>query len=177
MKTNLLNNCYDKFVTEEIIEQVKHPIMEILVKREYKKKDYTIGKMYINGEYFCDTLEDTDRGLTQIMTLSEIKEVKEYGRTAIPTGRYPIAYTYSARFKKHLPLLLNVPAFEGVRIHPLNTSKETEGCIGQGICDNPDKDWIRDSRKNYNELMRILEYRLDTMHEDVRIKVESNDRV
>ena len=49
--------------------------MEILVKREYKKKDYTIGKMYINGEYFCDTLEATDRGLTQIMTLSEIKEV------------------------------------------------------------------------------------------------------
>jgi hypothetical protein len=129
MKTNLLNDCYDKFVTDEIREQVKHPIMEILVKREYKKKDYTIGKMYINGEYFCDTLEDTDRGLTQIMTLSEIKEVKEYGCTAIPTGRYPVAYTYSSRFKKHLPLLLNVPAFDGVRIHSGNTHKDTEGCI------------------------------------------------
>lgn len=156
MKTNLLNDCYDKFVTDEIREQVKHPIMEILVKREYKKKDYTIGKMYINGEYFCDTLEDTDRGLKQDMPLAEIKEVKEYGRTAIPTGRYKVAYTYSPRFKKHLPLLLNVPAFEGVRIHPFNTSKETEGCIGPGTCDNPDKDWIRDSCKTFAKFMRIL---------------------
>lgn len=145
--------------------------MEILVKREYKKKDYTIGKMYINGEYFCDTLEDTDRGLTQIMTLSEIKEVKEYGRTAIPTGRYPIAYTYSQRFKKHLPLLLNVPAFEGVRIHPLNTSKETEGCIGQGICDNPDKDWIRDSRKTFDKFMRILKPAIEAC-EDIWIEIK-----
>lgn len=130
--------------------------MLIEIKRLYKKADYTIGKMYIDGEYFCDTLEDTDRGLTQLMTLSEIKEVKEYGRTAIPTGRYQVAYTYSPRFKKHLPLLLQVPAFEGVRIHPLNTSKETEGCIGQGICDNPDKDWIRDSCKTFAKFLRIL---------------------
>ena len=153
-KTNLLNNCYDKFVTEEIREQVKHPIMEILVKREYKKKDYTIGKMYINGEYFCDTLEDTDRGLTQIMTLSEIKEVKEYGNTAIPTGRYPIAYTYSARFKKHLPLLLNVPAFEGVRIHSGNTHKDTEGCILLG--ENKAVGKVLNSRKTMDEFLRIL---------------------
>lgn len=154
MKTNLLNNCYDKFVTDEIREQVKHPIMEILVEREYKKKDYTIGKMYINGEYFCDTLEDTDRGLTQIMTLSEIKEVKEYGCTAIPTGRYPISYTYSPRFKKHLPLLLNVPAFDGVRIHSGNTHKDTEGCILLG--ENKAVGKVLNSRKTMDEFLRIL---------------------
>ena len=146
--------------------------MEILVKREYKKKDYTIGKMYINGEYFCDTLEDTDRGLKRDMSLSELKELKEYGRTAIPTGEYVLTITYSDRFAKMMPLINDVPAFSGVRIHPLNTSKETDGCIGVGICDNPNKDWIRDSRKTYNKLMRILEYRLYTMHEDVKIRIE-----
>lgn len=146
--------------------------MEILVERKYKKKDYTIGKMYINGEYFCDTLEDTDRGLKQEYSLAELKEMKEYGKTAIPTGEYVLTITYSNRFAKMMPLINNVPAFSGARIHPLNTSKETEGCIGVGICDDPNKDWIRDSRKTYNELMRILECRLDTMHEEVRIRIE-----
>lgn len=151
--------------------------MLIEVKRIYNKADYTIGKMYIDGEYFCDTLEDTDRGLAQGMSLSELKEMKEYGKTAIPTGEYVLTITYSNRFAKMMPLINDVPAFSGARIHPLNTSKETEGCIGVGICDDPNKDWIRDSRKTYNELMRILEYKLDTMHEEVRIKIESNGRV
>lgn len=169
MKTNLLNDCYDKFVTDEIKEQVKHPIMEILVKREYKKKDYTIGKMYINGEYFCDTLEDTDRGLTQIMTLSEIKEVKEYGCTAIPTGRYPIAYTYSQRFKKHLPLLLNVPAFTGIRIHSGNTHKDTEGCILLG--ENKAVGKVLNSRKTMDEFLRILKPAIEAC-EDIWIEIK-----
>lgn len=169
MKTNLLNDCYDKFVTDEIREQVKHPIMEILVKREYKKKDYTIGKMYINGEYFCDTLEDTDRGLTQIMTLSEIKEVKEYGRTAIPIGRYQVAYTYSPRFKKHLPLLLQVPAFEGVRIHSGNTHKDTEGCILLG--ENKAVGKVLNSRKTMDEFLRILKPAIEAC-EDIWITIK-----
>ena len=151
--------------------------MLIEVKRLYKKADYTIGKMYIDGEYFCDTLEDTDRDLKQEYSLAELKEMKEYGKTAIPTGEYIVTITYSNRFKKMMPLINDVPAFSGVRMHPLNTSKETEGCIGVGICDDPNKDWIRDSRKTYNELMRILEYRLNTTHEEVRIRIESNDRV
>ena len=168
-KTNLLNNCYDKFVTEEIREQVKHPIMEILVKREYKKKDYTIGKMYIDGEYFCDTLEDTDRGLTQVMSLAEIKEVKEYGNTAIPTGKYPIAYTYSPRFKKHLPLLLQVPAFEGVRIHSGNTHKDTEGCILLG--ENKAVGKVLNSRKTMDEFLRILKPAIEAC-EDIWITIK-----
>lgn len=168
-KNNLINNCYDKFVTDEIREQAKHPIMEILVKREYKKKDYTIGKMYINGEYFCDTLEDTDRGLTQLMTLSEIKEVKEYGCTAIPTGRYPIAYTYSPRFKKHLPLLLQVPAFEGVRIHSGNTHRDTEGCILLG--ENKAVGKVLNSRKTMNEFMSILNPAIEAC-EDIWITIK-----
>ena len=169
MKTNLLNDCYDKFVTDEIREQVKHPIMEVLVKREYKKKDYTIGKMYINGEYFCDTLEDTDRGLTQVMSLAELKEVKEYGRTAIPTGRYPIAYTYSPRFKKHLPLLLNVPAFEGIRIHAGNTHRDTSGCLLLGK--NKAVGKVLDSRKTMDEFLRILKPAIEAC-EDIWITIK-----
>lgn len=169
MKTNLLNDCYDKFVTEEIREQVKHPIMEILVEREYKKIDYTIGKMYINGEYFCDTLEDTDRGLTSTMSLAELKEVKEYGRTAIPTGRYPIAYTYSPRFKKHLPLLLQVPAFEGVRIHAGNTHRDTSGCLLLGK--NKAVGKVLDSRKTMDEFLRILKPAIEAC-EDIWITIK-----
>ena len=142
--------------------------MEILVKREYKKKDYTIGKMYINGEYFCDTLEDTDRCLTMTMSLAEIKEVKEYGRTAIPTGRYKVAYTYSPRFKKHLPLLLNVPAFEGVRIHSGNTHKDTEGCILLG--ENKAVGKVLNSRKTMDEFLRILKHAIEA-YEHIWIKI------
>lgn len=142
--------------------------MEILVKREYKKKDYTIGKIYIDGEYFCDTLEDTDRGLKQDMSLSELKELKEYGRTAIPTGRYPIAYTYSNRFKKHLPLLLQVPAFEGVRIHSGNTHNDTEGCILVGK--NRAVGKVLDSRKTMDEFLRVLNPAIEAC-EDIWIKI------
>ena len=150
-------------------KSAKFLLVEILVKREYKKKDYTIGKMYIDGEYFCETLEDTDRGLTQIMTLSEIKEVKEYGCTAIPTGRYPIAYTYSPRFKKHLPLLLNVPAFEGVRIHSGNTHKDTDGCILLG--ENKAVGKVFNSRKTMDEFLRVLKPAIETC-EDIWITIK-----
>ena len=142
--------------------------MEILVKREYKKKDYTIGKMYINEEYFCDTLEDTDRGLEQGMSLSELKEVKEYGCTAIPNGRYQVAYTYSPRFKKNLPLLLNVPAFDGVRIHSGNTHKDTEGCILLG--ENKAVGKVLNSRKTMDEFLHILNPAIEAC-EDIWIKI------
>ena len=85
--------------------------------------------MYIDGKYVCDTLEDTDRGLTKSMPVSEIKEKKVYGRTAIPTGKYQIVWSYSNKFKKNLPLLLNVPGYEGIRIHSGNTDADTYGCI------------------------------------------------
>ena len=74
--------------------------MEILVKRIAKKSKYTIGKMYIDGQYICDTLEDTDRGLNQNMSLEEIKNKKVYGETAVPTGTYKVDMnTVSPKFK------------------------------------------------------------------------------
>lgn len=103
--------------------------MDILLKRIARKSKYTIGKLYINGEYFCDTLEDTDRGLKQDMGLDEIKKIKVHSETAIPEGKYKIAWTYSQKYKRNMPLLLNVPGYEGIRIHSGNVPAHTQGCI------------------------------------------------
>lgn len=103
--------------------------MELRVKRIAKKDTYTIGKFYINDQYWCDTIEDKDRGLTNSMSLSEIKEAKVYSKTAIPTGRYEVIWSHSNAFNRQLPLLLNVPGFSGIRIHSGNTSADTAGCL------------------------------------------------
>lgn len=113
--------------------------MDLLLKRIARRDGYTIGRLYINGEYFCDTLEDTDRGLKQSDGLAVCKRKKIAGSTAIPTGRYRVVTNVvSPRFGKHkqyqfcegkLPRIINVPAFEGVLIHIGNYPKDTEGCI------------------------------------------------
>lgn len=104
--------------------------MEILIDRKWKKADYTISKVYVNGKDFgCNALEDTDRGLDQSMPIAQIAKLKIYGKTAIPRGRYLITYTYSNRFKKYLPYINNTKGFEGVRIHSGNTAENTLGCI------------------------------------------------
>lgn len=103
--------------------------MKIEVKRVAKKSTYTIGRMYIDGKYFCDTLEDKDRLLTQNTPLSTIMSVKMPGSTAIPTGTYKVIVNMSPKFKRNLPRLLNVPGFEGILIHRGNTDKDSAGCI------------------------------------------------
>lgn len=129
--------------------------MEILLQRVAKKDKYTIGKLYINDQYFCDTLEDTDRGLTQSMTEQQIKSKKVYGETAIPTGTYRIIISYSNRFKKQMPLLLNVPGFSGIRIHTGNTEKDSLGCILVGK--NKAVGKVLESRDTYSKLFSILQ--------------------
>lgn len=103
--------------------------MKILVKRTAKRPTYTIGKMYLDGKYFCDTLEDTDRNISQTTPLDTIKKVKLPNNTAIPTGTYKVIVNVSPKFKRLLPRLLNVPGFDGVLIHRGNTDKDTSGCI------------------------------------------------
>ena len=93
--------------------------MKIDVIRKWKKKEYTIGQMYINGQYFCDTIEDVVRE----------GQKKIYGKTAIPEGTYKVIMNYSSKFKRVLPLLLSVPSFTGIRIHRGNTAEDTNGCI------------------------------------------------
>ena len=109
--------------------------MELKLKRTDFTDTSTIGELSINGVFECFVLEDTDRGLKQSMSLPESVATKVHGKTAIPYGTYKIVVTKSERFSKmkgkpvYLPLLLNVPNYEGVRIHTGNKPTETEGCL------------------------------------------------
>lgn len=123
--------------------------MELLVERIYKGEDYTIGKLYINGTFFCDTLEDNVRLLNSY-------EDKVYGETAIPMGRYKVVLSYSKHFKCILPELLNVEFFKGIRIHAGNTKKDTEGCILVGECKNVEEGYIYNSKNTMKKLMEVL---------------------
>lgn len=114
--------------------------------RKYKKEEYTIGTLSIDGKYFCSTLEDKDRGLHSNMSLKEVNDIKVYGKTAIPTGTYTITLNViSAKFSKYdfyrklcnarMPRLLNVKGFSGILLHVADGPKGAdlvEGCIGVG---------------------------------------------
>ncbi len=109
--------------------------MELKLVRELFSMESTFGSLYINGEYFCKTLEDRVRDLE--------REKKVYGKTAVPFGRYGVELYQSPRFKRKLPRLLDVPCFEGVLIHRGNWASDTDGCIlvgrrivGDMLCDS-----------------------------------------
>lgn len=129
--------------------------MEIKVNRIARKAGYTIGRMSLNNEYFCDTLEDTDRGLSDSMQVNEVLAKKIKAQTAIPVGKYDVILTFSPKFKRVLPLLLNVKGFEGIRIHAGNTAeKDTEGCLLVG--ENKVKGQVINSRATLEKLMSVL---------------------
>jgi len=117
--------------------------MKIEIKRLHKTKHSTIGEMTIDGIWECYTLEDIER------------EVKIKSETAIPKGTYKVIINQSNRFKKLMPLLLNVPNFEGVRIHAGNTNHDTEGCILVGRTRS--KDFIGQSRKAFDTLFAKMQ--------------------
>ena len=102
--------------------------MKLVLRRIARRPTYTIGNLYIDGEFLCNTLEDTDRGLHQDMPLSEIKRIKVANETAIPTGTYKVIVNQSPKFGRLLPRLLDVPGFDGILIHRGNTDKDTSGC-------------------------------------------------
>ena len=120
--------------------------MTILLKRIALRDTYTIGKLYIDGQYMCDTCEDKVRDLS--------KEKKVYGETAIPYGTYKVSWTYSPKFKKYMPLLEDVPQFAGIRIHSGNTAKDSLGCILVG--ENKQKGMVLNSRATVNKLYPII---------------------
>lgn len=124
----------------------KQKTMLLRVERLWLNKDYTVGRLFIDGKYFCNTLEDTVRDLT--------KEKKVPEHTAIPYGTYKVIITYSARFKKDLPLLVDVPFFEGVRIHAGNTADDSAGCILLG--ENKVKGKVLNSRVYVNNLIERI---------------------
>lgn len=121
--------------------------MIITLIRKVGTKGFTEGKLYLDGVYFCDTIEDEERA----------KKVQN--KTAIPKGKYSVIINMSNRFKKLMPLLLNVPNYTGVRIHSGNTSEDTEGCIlvGKKLKDG----FVTKSRDTFKLLMKKLEGQKD----------------
>lgn len=121
--------------------------MKLKLIRKYRKPDYTIGILSVDGKYFCDTLEDCVRDLS--------KEEKVAGQTAIPAGTYEVKVDISPRFKRRLPRILNVPHFEGILIHRGNVPQDTSGCILVG--ENKIKGQVVNSTPYELELTRLLE--------------------
>lgn len=134
-------------------------MLNITVERKFKKPTYTIGIVYVNGERFCNSMEDKDRGLTSSMSLEEIKSKKVYGETAIPTGTYTVQYTYSNKFKKMMPLLVGVKGFDGIRIHSGNTAKDSLGCILLG--ENKEVGKVVNSRVTCDKFYAIIKKAID----------------
>ena len=147
--------------------------MEILVERKWKKDNYTIGNLYVNGKWFSNTLEDKDRGLKDSMSLTEIKTLKKPRITAIPTGTYEVTLNVvSPKFSKYpfynsinggrVPRLLNVKGFEGILIHVMDGPKGaelSEGCIGIGR--NLIKGGLLQGKEYYKKLYDILKNNKD----------------
>lgn len=123
---------------------------DLILKRRWYTDESTVGELYLGEEFLCYCLEDTVRkGM-----------VKVYGKTAIPSGKYEIVINFSDRFKKMMPLLLDVPGFTGIRIHSGNIAADTDGCLLTGLDYNPQTpDLIGRSRDAFNIVFpRIQDY-------------------
>lgn len=117
--------------------------MNLLLNRETFTEHSTIGELSVDGTFFCYVLEDVAR------------PIKIKHQTSIPAGRYKITITHSTRFDRELPLLNDVPGFEGIRIHPGNTDKDTSGCLLVGL--SRAKDLVGNSREAFNTLLPKLQ--------------------
>lgn len=135
--------------------------MELKVERKWPKTTYTVGRLYVDGKMFCNTLEDRVRDLNT--------EEKVYGETAIPAGRYRIIFNWSPKFGRNLPRLLNVPHFEGILIHPGNTADDSAGCILVGK--NSAVGRLSESRDTSDRLNVLIED-AQRRGEDIFITVE-----
>lgn len=147
---------------------------------------YCIGKLYVNGEYQNDTLEDTDRGLDQSMTLSEIKKKKVYRMTAIPTGTYKVTMNVQSPkfaqypfYKKlcngYLPRLQNVKGFDGILMHCGSTADNSAGCLLQGL--NTINGKLTNSQAVFTKLMKKHFIPAKMLDEDIEIKVTRKYKV
>lgn len=136
--------------------------MEIEVQRLWKKTDYTVGRMYVNGIFFSNTLEDAVRDIADDGT------GKVYGKTAIPAGRYKVVYGYSPKFKRRMPRLLDVPHFDGILIHAGNTAGDTLGCILVGL--NTKKGVLTSSR-HYSDMLNHRCELCDIRKEEIWITI------
>lgn len=154
--------------------------MRLTIERRWPKPTYTIGRLYVDGYFFCNTLEDRDRGLEQTQTEEYIRAHKVYGETAIPKGEYGVAlditspkYAASAWYWKlcrgKMPRLLSVKGFEGILIHPGNTAVDTLGCILVGK--NTKKGMLTESKATFAALYRKMRKAVDE-GEEITVVIE-----
>lgn len=140
-------------------------LMELVVDRRWKKQSYTISNLTIDGKWFCNVLEDADRGLNDSMNIERIKELKIPSITAIPRGTYEITLdVISPKYSKvqfyrevcegKVPRLLNVKGFEGVLIHAGNTDKDSAGCLLVGK--NKIRGQVIESKETFKKLYLLL---------------------
>lgn len=127
--------------------------MELELKRDTFTEYSTTGQLLVDGKLECFTLEDKDRHLEDGI----VKKI--YGRTAIPRGLYKVVLDWSPKYKRNMPHVLDVPGFEGIRIHSGNKHEDTEGCILVGKSRN--NDWIRDSQLALDALLAKIIMALD----------------
>lgn len=143
--------------------------MRLKLERKYLKETYTIGNLYIDGKFFCNTIEDKVRDLNKDGDLLDPGETKVYGETAIPYGTYEITLdVVSPKFSKYpfymeicngkLPRLLNVPHFEGILIHVADGYRGADlvqGCIGIGK--NKIKGGLLEGKETFKKLYNLLD--------------------
>lgn len=137
--------------------------MEISVKRLWPKTDYTVGRMWLDGIFFSNTLEDPVRDIAEDGT------GKIYGKTAIPAGRYKVVYCYSPKFKRRMPRLQDVPHFDGILIHAGATAEATLGCILVGL--NTKKGMLTSSR-HYSDMLNHRCELCDMRKEEIWITIQ-----
>lgn len=133
--------------------------MKLRVERLWKKPTYTVGRLYVDGKLYCNTLEDVVRDLD--------KEAKVPGKTAIPDGTYKVIFNWSPKFGRNLPRLLNVPHFDGILIHPGNTADDSAGCILVGK--NTEVGRLTESRYTSDKLNVLIE---DAQRHEEEITIE-----
>lgn len=138
--------------------------MKLLLKRKFKGDTYTVGDLFIDGTFFCNTIEDKVRILPLLCPdtpqgTSCRCEEKKYAETAIPYGTYKITMEHSPRFKRVLPYLHDVPHFLGILIHSGNTERDSAGCIIVGF--NTEKGRVTNSRATSDKLNEILSSQTD----------------
>lgn len=154
--------------------------MKLEVERRWKKETYTIGRLYVDGVYFCNTLEDKCRGLKQTDSIYFIKQRKVYGETAIPSGTYTVAMNvispkyaaiawYWQLCQGKMPRLFNVPGFEGILVHPGNDPTQTLGCLLVGK--NTKVGQLTESKATFKALYKEMKKAYDA-GEEITIIIE-----
>lgn len=152
--------------------------MKLMLDRKYKKDTYTIGRLYCDGQFICNTVEDKDRGISDKDSLEKIKKVKVYAKTAIPTGTYRITldivspkFNQKAYYKSFcngkLPRLLNVKGFDGILIHKGSNADSSAGCIIVGM--NTVVGGVTNSQYYFEKLYKLM---LDAKNRGEQIEIQ-----